>query len=148
VAKAEVVLCSGHHTPEETIALMEYVKSIGFQRALVTHANAFLEEFTPAVLDRLVDLGAMLEISNGVLVPLHGRQDPREVVKIIRQVGADRIVLVSDAGQLENPSPPEALRSFCHILIKEGITFEEIKKMIVQNPTRLLNLEPVKEEGK
>ena len=148
VAKAEVVLCSGHHTPEETIALMEYVKSIGFRRALVTHANAFLEEFTPAVLDRLVDLGAMLEISNGVLVPLHGRQDPREVVKIIRQVGADRIVLVSDAGQLENPSPPEALRSFCHILIKEGITFEEIKKMIVQNPTRLLNLEPVREEGK
>lgn len=148
VAKADVVLCSGHQTPQETIALLEYVQSIGFQRAVVTHVNAFLEEFTPAVLDRLVALGAVLEISNGVLVPLHGRQDPKEVVKIIRQVGADRIVLVSDGGQLENPSPAEALQSFCRILSKEGITPEEIETMIVKNPTQLLNLEPVKEEGK
>jgi predicted metal-dependent TIM-barrel fold hydrolase len=69
-------------------------------------------------------------------------------VKIIRQVGAEHIVLVSDGGQLENPSPAEALRSFCHILIKEGITPEEIELMIVKNPTQLLNLEPVKEEGR
>jgi predicted metal-dependent TIM-barrel fold hydrolase len=127
---------------------MEYVRSIGFERTIVTHVNAFLDEFTPDVLDKLVSLGAMLEISNGVLVPLHGRQDPQDVAKIIRQVGADHIVLVSDAGQLENPSPPEALRAFCHILIKEGISPEEIEKMIVDNPTRLLNLEPIKEEGK
>jgi hypothetical protein len=148
VAKADVVLCSGHHTPQETIALFEYIKAIGFERAIVTHVNAFPEEFNPEVLDRLVSLGAILEISNGVLVPRHARQDPRDVVKIIRQVGAEQVVLVSDAGQLENPSPAEALRSFCHILIKEGITPEEVDKMIVATPTRLLNLEPVKEEEK
>jgi hypothetical protein len=147
VAKANVVLCSGHHSPQETIALMEYVKAIGHKRALITHVNAFLEEFTPDVLDKLVQLGAILEISNGVLVPLHGRQDPREVVSIIRRVGAEKIVLVSDGGQLENPSPADALQSFCRILMKEGVTPKEIKTMIVDNPTWLLGLEPLKEEA-
>jgi predicted metal-dependent TIM-barrel fold hydrolase len=124
---------------------LEYGKAIGFKKVVVTHVNAFLEEFTPNILDRLVGLGGTLEISYEVLVPLHGRQDPKEVVKIIRQVGADKVVLVSDVGQLENPSSPEALRSFSHILIKEGVAPEEIRTMIVDNPTRLLNLEPVKE---
>ncbi len=146
VAKAGVVLESGHHSPEETLALMEYVRSIGFRRAVVTHVNAFLEEFTPKILERLVALGGILEISNGVLVPLHGRQDPREVVRIIRQVGPENIVLVSDGGQLENPSPAEALQAFCRILIKEGVSEGEIKTMIVDNPTRLLNLPPIEEE--
>jgi len=145
VAKADVVLNSGHHSPQETIALMEYVKAIGFRRAVITHVNAFMDDFTPEVLDRLVKLGAVLEISNGVLVPLHGRQDPKEVAGIIRQVGAASVVLVSDAGQLENPSPPDALRSFCHILMKEGISADEIRTMVVDNPTRLLNLKPAAE---
>jgi hypothetical protein len=148
VAKAGVVLCSGHHTPQETTALSEYAKAIGFNKILVTHVNAFLEEFTPNILDKLVKLGATLEISYEVLGPLHGRQDPKEVLKIIRQVGPDKVVLVSDAGQLENPSPPETLRSFSHILIKEGVAPEEIRTMIVDNPTRLMTLEPVKEGEK
>jgi predicted metal-dependent phosphotriesterase family hydrolase len=67
---------------------------------------------------------------------------------IIHQVGAANVVLVSDGGQLENPSPADALRSFCHILIKEGVTPEEIRTMIVDNPTRLLGLEPIKEEAR
>ena len=148
VAKAGVVLCSGHATPQESIALMEYIRSIGYEKVIVTHVNAFLEEFTPPVLDRLVELGGILEISNGVLVPLHGRENPKDVEGIIHQVGAANVVLVSDGGQLENPSPADALRSFCHILIKEGVTPEEIKTMIVDNPARLLGLEPIKEEAK
>lgn len=142
LAKADIVMNSGHHSPQETIALMEYVKAIGFGRAVITHVNAFMDDFTPTVLDRLVELGGVLEISNGVLVPLHGREDPKEVAGIIRQVGAANVVLVSDGGQLENPSPPDALRSFCQILIKEGIRAEEIRTMVVDNPTRLLDLPP------
>ncbi len=145
VAKADIILCTGHHTPEETIAVLEYTRAIGFTRTVVTHVNAFNEEFTPPVLDRLVKLGGVLELSNGALVPLHWRQDPKVLVDMIRQVGAERCVVVTDAGQLENPSPPEALRSLCHILMKEGITPAEIKTMIVDNPTRLLNLEPIAE---
>ena len=145
VAKADIVLCTGHHTPEETIAVLEYTKAIGFRRTVVTHVNAFNEEFTAPVLDRLVELGAILELSNGALVPLHWRQDPKVLVQIIRQVGAKNNIIVTDAGQLENPSPPEAMRALCHILLKEGITPAEIRTMIVDNPTRLLNLEPIAE---
>jgi hypothetical protein len=145
VARADIVLFSGHHTPRETITLLEYVNSIGFKGVVISNVNAFLDDFTPDVLDSFVELGAMLEISNGVLLPLNGRQHPREVVKVIKQVGADHVVLVSDAGQLENPSPAEALRSFCQILMKEGITSKEIRTMIVDNPARVLNLEPVME---
>jgi hypothetical protein len=145
VARGDIVLCTGHHTPEETIAVLEYAKAIGFGRTLVTHVNAFNEEFTAPVLDRLVALGGILELSNGALVPLHWRQDPKVLVDIVRQVGAERCVLVTDGGQLENPSPAEALRSICHILLKEGITPAEIRAMIVNNPTRLLNLEPIAE---
>ena len=145
VASADIVLISGHHTPPETTRLLEYAKSIGFKGVVISNVNAFLDDFTPDVLDRFVELGAILEVSNGVLLPLHGRQHPREVVKIVEQIGADHVVLVSDAGQLENPSPAEALRSFCHILMKEGITSNEIRTMIVDNPARLLNLAPVTE---
>ena len=56
----------------------------------------------------------------------------------IRTIGAERIVMSSDVGQLHNPPPVEALRLFIEIMLEEGIPPADISKMIKTNPGMLL----------
>jgi hypothetical protein len=144
-AKADCTLASGFHSPRETLALAEYGQAIGYRRLLISQVNGFLDDFTPAALDRLVALGALLEVSHEVLAPFHARQPLQPILQLIKQVGAEKIILASGGGQIESPAPVEALRSFCRILTKEGITPAAIKTMVVDNPAKILNLPPVQE---
>jgi len=46
----------------------------------------------------------------------------------------------SDLGQIHNPSPVEGFRMFIQILLENGISEEQIKKMSYENPGRLLGM--------
>jgi len=137
----DIVLSSGHIGPEECIALAEGAARRGFEKLLICHPNAWLEDFTDDVLKMLAGHGAYLELTFGACSPLHGRQNPRLIADIIRLVGPERCVLSTDYGQVECSSPPEGLRMFCVILSKCGIPDEAIATMTRKNPRMLLGLE-------
>lgn len=141
--KEGVILSTGHVGPEECLALAQKARQIGFQKLVVCHPNAWLEDFTDPVLKSLADYGAFLELTFGACFPLHGRLDPHSIADIIRMVGPQRCILSTDYGQVECASPPEGLRIFCTLMSKCGITDAEISTMTRENPAKLLNLEPV-----
>ena len=63
-----------------------------------------------------------------------------QMTKSIREIGPQHCVLATDFGQLHHPIPPEGLRMFVQMLLEQGISAEDIRTMIVDNPARLLNL--------
>ena len=49
-------------------------------------------------------------------------------------------MLATDFGQLHHPIPPEGLRMFVQMLLEQGVSADDIRTMIVDNPASLLNL--------
>lgn len=136
-----VLLCSGHIGPKECIALTAYARSVGFDKVEITHANAWYEDFNLDVLHTLADNGAMISCSLGAMAPHNGREDPGEVVEIIRSLGAEHVVLMTDYGQVNAPSPAQGLRVYYYLMKKMGISRTELDLMMCRNPAYLLGLE-------
>lgn len=136
-----MILGTGHISPEESLALAKEARDMGYDKLEVTHPNAWLEDFTPEVLKKLTELGATLTLSYGVCSPHNGRQDPAEIVKVIKETGAKHCCLITDYGQVTSPSPVEGYRVFCQLLSNLGISREEIHLMTKENPARLLSLQ-------
>lgn len=138
----DAVVSTGHVSPYECLALAEKSVSLGFRKLAICHPNAWLEDFTPDILDQLVSAGCFLELSFGVCSPLHGRQDPREIAAIVNRVGARHCVMITDYGQVEVPSPVEGMRVFCELMLRCGVSTEDICLMTRDNPRYLLGLPP------
>lgn len=134
-------LCSGHISPAECLAVARYAKEIGFDKVEITHANAWVEDFTNEVLKELTRLGAVVSLSYGACSPHNGRQDPEEILGIIRAVGAEHCIMMTDYGQVNSPAPADGLRVFYYLMKKLGCTEEELDLMIRKNPARLLDLD-------
>lgn len=62
------------------------------------------------------------------------------MVKVINDIGADKIILSTDLGQSGNPTPSDGLKNFIGLLIENGISENDIQQMIKQNPYYLLGI--------
>jgi imidazolonepropionase-like amidohydrolase len=63
------------------------------------------------------------------------------MVKAIRHIGAEHCIISTDLGQYYNPPPAEGMRMFMALLLKHGITENEIMLMAKVNPSKLLDLD-------
>lgn len=136
----DAVLSTGHLPPEEAVAVVERASELGIKRIVVEHPNSGTE-YEEDTWVRLVKGGAMLNVSYNACHPALMRKDPHEAVRLIRVVGTKHVCLISDAGQVFNPMPAEALRFFCEMLVLSGMTPEEIMPMVKDNPARVLGLD-------
>ena len=135
------VLCSGHISPQECFAVAHEAKKIGFKSFEITHPNAWLEDFSIDVLKSLAEKGCVISLSYGACSPHNGRQDPAEIVEIIRGVGAENCIMMTDYGQVNSPSPVQGMRVFYYLMKSLGISQKELDMMLKTNPARLLNIE-------
>jgi len=62
------------------------------------------------------------------------------IVEQIRQVGAERCVIASDAGNPNIPDPVAALKDFIRRLLNNGITESEVNLMTRETPRLLLGI--------
>jgi imidazolonepropionase-like amidohydrolase len=63
------------------------------------------------------------------------------VIEEIRAVGAQHCIISTDLGQCDNPPAAEGMRMFIALLLKNGITQDEIELMAKINPAKLLGLD-------
>ncbi|MDK2871745.1 MAG: hypothetical protein PWQ16_1097 [bacterium] len=136
----DAILASGHISPQECLALAKESKTIGYEKLEITHPNAWTEDFSIPVLRELTSLGATLTLSYGVCSPYNGKQDPREIVSIVKEIGPQHCALITDYGQVYSPSPVEGLRAYCYVLLRFGIDKKELDIMTREVPSRLLGI--------
>lgn len=140
-----LVLASGHLSPDETFALMDECERIGLKRFVITHAleaNVYEKALT---LDQILTLsrrGAFIEHCMLSCLPAQKFiMDPAVLVDAIVKIGPQQCVLGTDLGIAWNPSPAEGMRMFISMLLRRGMKAEDIRQMSSINASRLLGLD-------
>jgi hypothetical protein len=147
-AQQKLVLCTGHASPTEALAVVEAARDAGCDRIVVTHAEFEVVNMSVEQMKKAAAMGAKLELD--ALGPLMGPQahlawmrhwrhvSLKETASHIKEVGAQHFVLGTDLGQTGNPSQPDGLAMMVSGLMAEGISREQIKLMGRETPGKLL----------
>jgi predicted TIM-barrel fold metal-dependent hydrolase len=143
VKEYNMVLATGHISARETMVLAEEARAMGITKFVVTHASTHSFERSPNLEEqrRLTQMGAFIEYIYVGFLPNEHRDDPQQLVKAIRNVGAEHCIIGTDLGQAFNPTPAEGMRMFIALLLKNGISEREIELMAKVNPAKLLGLD-------
>src|SRR5712691_6958938 len=138
-AQQKLVVCTGHVSPAEALAIIEAARDAGCDRIVVTHAEFEVVNMTVEQMKKAASMGAKLEIDAlGVLMgpqahlPFmrHWRHvSYKESAGHIKEIGAQNFVLGTDLGQTGNPSQPDGYAMLVSGLMAEGISREQIVTM-------------------
>jgi hypothetical protein len=141
IALKDVVLATGHLTPEEIELLVGTAIKKKVQKILITHAELYCPRLSIEQQTKLARMGAYIEHSFGACMPDYQEKfpcPPEMIVEGIRRVGAGRCVMSTDLGQMFNAHPIEGMRMYVHTLLRFGIEEKDIDIMLRKNPTDLL----------
>lgn len=147
--KNDMILATGHGTPDEIDAIVTYASKVGVKKLLVNHPYAVVRASFDYV-KRWADMGAYIELCACALSPssvYYGelKKTPEETERFIDQalseIGPSRLVMDSDCGQKGNGSPVDNLYMLAnHFVEKHGATEKDITLMLKTNPAYLLGL--------
>jgi hypothetical protein len=141
IAKHNLVMATGHPTPEEALMMVREARAQGVKQMVVTHAMIAPIHMSNAQMLEAAKLGAYIEfVYNGLIGP-DKEFTFKDYARAIRYVGVEHCILSSDMGQPHNPLHTDGLVALFDGLKKEGITDAEISRMAKENPARLLGLE-------
>ena len=140
IAESNVILGTGHLSPEETQILVSTAKKLGVKKILVTHPEWKLVNMSVKVQVELSKKGAIMEHCYYATTKLGGGLNPKEIAMQIKAVGAEHCIMATDLGQALNPNPIDAMKSFIKDMIAHGISMKEIDLMTIKNPAKLLEL--------
>jgi hypothetical protein len=131
------ILATGHITWREAKILVKEALKIGIEKIIVTHPIYQLINMPVRVQKELAQ-------NKGVYIEQCYTMysiDKIPVGKIadqIKIIGAENCIISSDVGQMNSPSPSEAMKKFCRLLTKQGITKKELRIMGEVNPKKLI----------
>jgi hypothetical protein len=137
IAKHDLVLATGHVGRDEVFFLMERAQRAGVRRIVVTHPAHDPPGLSLGDMQAVAAAGAFVELSY-ILLDM-GSVTVKETARTFREVGAGRIVLTTDFGQVDRMTPAEGLARFGAALAAEGIGLDEITLAMKTNPWRLVD---------
>lgn len=142
IAENDVILSTGHLSPEESLILIDEAKSRGIDKIIANHINSDAIGASFEQKKEMSKKGAYLELS-GIqeMTWVKKAQDPDRSVKLIEEVGPEKCIISSDAGHTIAVKPVDLLLQWIKILMVRGIKKESIDLMVRQNPEILLNIE-------
>jgi len=135
-----LVLCTGHISPGESLAIAAESERIGFTRLVFTHP---LADGIGATLEQTKEMarrGAYVEFC---ALNIFLGNSLNQMLEILAEVGTDRVILSTDAFGEWLPPAPEFLRmAIGRLLMDPGIDETGIRTMVRRNPESLLGLTP------
>lgn len=129
-----LVVGTGNLSTEEGMALARETGKRGITLVL-THADNPADRYTIAQQREAVKLGAMVE--HAYNTSFNHRVPFEEVVRQIKEVGCENVLLPTNFGQARSPYPDEGIEMYQEKLIKAGFTETELRQMFIENPSRL-----------
>lgn len=135
VLELDMVLCTGHIAPEESLALLKRASEKGLKKLVATHVEWPATRATLEQQKEYVKYGAFLE--HNIANLMSGDLKISDLIEQVRDIGAEHMILSTDLGQNINPEPVKMFEEYVAKLLDAGITKEEMHKMIVSNPAYL-----------
>lgn len=144
IADANAILATGHLSPEESRILVEEALAAGVQRISVTHPEWGVTSMPVAVQQVLAASGAVY--FERCLVSAHPGIEAgvqfETIAAQIRAVGVETTIAATDYGMPRFDTPAEGLRTYAARLQAADFSPAEIRRMVCENPARLLRLSP------
>jgi hypothetical protein len=140
IAKYNLVMETGHNTPQEVLMLIREGKRQGVKHIVVTHAMMAPIHMNIPQMKEAALMGAYIEFVYNGLVGSYKEFTLKDYAKAMHAVGVEHCIVGSDMGQTTNPVHTEALKIFYDGLLKEGVTQHELDLMARKNPATLLEL--------
>jgi hypothetical protein len=137
IAKADIILATGHLHISEIKALVQEALRLGVKKILINHPEFLIDASIGDMID-LAGKGAFIEHS--YTLTLSKKLTKEYLAEMIRKVGAEHTIIGSDLGQTGRVTPVEGLRNCIQELLEMGIKDEEIDLMFRKNPAKLLDL--------
>ena len=136
----DVPVSTGHLSPEEALALGREARDIGLKKLIFTHPDSHSVGAGMEHIKAMADMNFFVEFTFLGLLPAFYRISIQEVVRRIKEIGAERSILTSDSFFEWTSPPSEMMRMFISSLLVHGVTAEEIDIMARKNPAYLLNV--------
>ena len=139
-AKNNLLLETGHSSPEECLMIVREARKQGVRNVVVTHAMLPPVGMSVAQMIEAAHQGAYLEFVYNGLIGRSKAFEVQDYVRAIHAVGAKSCILASDLGQVGNPLHPDGLGAFFELMLRNGISRDELAVMTKINPARVLGL--------
>jgi len=135
--KGDLIVGTGHISPEESLAVADYCRSVGFRKLVFTHPISL--GASGHEIEKVAGMGFYVELTCLHLLLQAVRIS--QVLEVVQKVGYQRCLLTTDAFFSWTPPAPEMLRLLIGILIHHGLEPTAIRHMVYSNPGDLLGFE-------
>ncbi len=135
IEEHEATLCTGHVSPEETLAVVRETRRRGI-RTVVTHPTPF--GIPREVQEQAAAQGAYLEHCANFSFRDDGGASAEAMLADVRALGAEHCVLSTDLGQAHNPLPAVGLALWVERFLSAGFSEGDVRRMVAENPRAAL----------
>jgi hypothetical protein len=135
IAAHGLVLATGHVGRDEVFAVVDAAVEEGVREIVVTHPDYPAQAFSVEEQLELAGRGALIE--RCFTTPHTGKCSWEQWLAGTRAVGAERTILSSDLGQIQNPPVEDGLALMADRLLDAGFSEAEVRTMAVENTRRL-----------
>ncbi len=149
-AKQNLVLCTGHASGSESLAVVKQAMDVGVRHVVVTHAMFTVVNMTLEQMKQAAAMGAKIEVDFlGVLMGPNAHMawmshwknvSVKDNAEAIKAIGAQHFVMGSDLGQTGNPSHVDGMKAMVAGLKAQGLTEAQIKMVARDNAATMLGL--------
>jgi len=138
VAEHGLVLATGHLGRDELFAVVAAACAAGIEDVVVTHPDFPAQDLSIDEQLELAGMGAWIE--RCFTTPYTGKCSWERWLEGTRAVGAERTILSSDLGQIQNPPVEDGLALMADRLLDAGFGEDEVHTMAVTNTRRIAGL--------
>ena len=141
-AEKKVGIGLGHTDFKELLPLARKTKELGV-RATLDHPLLELNKLLIDEMQELANLGVYVGTYCQPMIPslYQPVADPMETIKTIKAIGPKRCIIGSDFGQVLHMDSIDGMRVFIRALLGFGISAEDVKVMLQDNPAKLMWLD-------
>jgi hypothetical protein len=142
ISEYNLILDLDHISTKERFIITEEAKKYGVKKILLTHPQWNVNRISIDQMEEISKMGAYIGLYLYSAFPHFNNPvcDRTEVLKIIKKVGVDKCVMATDFGSMLNPPPVEGMKLYIRLLLAMGVSKEDIRKMLVINPSMLLEI--------
>ncbi|ONI38466.1 hypothetical protein AN639_07660 [Candidatus Epulonipiscium fishelsonii] len=140
IKKYNVVLGTGHLSPQEIFVVVKKAREIGVEKIVITHPEFWVVGMSSEEQERIVkEYDVILE--RCYAQPMGGgvyKSNLADNLEIIKRVGYKNVMVDTDGGQIENPNWEIALEQYMQFLLDNGVEEDKLNYMTKQIPAKLL----------
>lgn len=135
-ARYRMVVGTGHLSAPEGLAVVRAAREQKVERVVLTHADNPANQYTLEEQRRAVEQGALVE--HCYFTTYYQRTPLEEIIRQIRGVGCENVILSTDFGQPASPYSDQGMLEYMQRLLEAGISQSDLEQMTSTTPRRLL----------